>query len=261
MRIALGQIDIGDDPAANLARVAETLKQVGPVDLAVFPEAAMARFGGDLAAVAQPLDGEFVTGLRRAARDAATAVVAGVFEPAGHDRVHNTAVAIDAAGELVGHYRKIHLFDAFGYRESDTVAAGRHPVVVELAGVRIGLATCYDLRFPELFRALTDQGAQLFAVIAAWTPGVLKEEHWTTLVRARAIENTTWTVAVGKPPDATPPARGGPTGIGRSLLVDPMGAVRADAGPFGCVQVVELDLGLTEKVRRILPSLEHRRLR
>ncbi|MGH8792071.1 MAG: carbon-nitrogen hydrolase family protein [Stackebrandtia sp.] len=260
MRTALCQIPVGDDPKENLDRIRESLRDCRDADLAVFPEAAQVRFGNDLAASAEPLDGPFVSALRQAAAEQSTALVAGVFEPAADGRVYNTAVAVDSDGRLTGRYRKIHLFDAFDYRESDYVVAGDEPVVVELAGVRVGLATCYDVRFPELFRALVDAGADVFVVIAAWAQGCFKEEHWCTLARARAIENTTWTVAVDKAPDRTPPPRGGLTGVGRSMLVDPIGVVRADLGPHSTVQSCDVDLELTAKVRQTLPSLKHRRL-
>ncbi|MDX6433779.1 MAG: deaminated glutathione amidase, partial [Streptosporangiaceae bacterium] len=259
MRVALCQIPVGDDPKENLQRIRDALAATGDADLAVFPEAAQVRFGNDLAAIAEPLDGPFVTALREGAREHGTALIAGVFEPAGEGRVHNTSVAIDAAGELVGSYRKIHLFDAYAFLESEVVAPGADPVIVELAGTRIGLVTCYDLRFPELFRALVDQGAEVIVIIAAWAQGVFKEEHWTTLVRARAIENTTWTVAVDKAPDTSSPPAGGRTGVGRSLLVDPMGVVHADLGPFPAVRVGAIDQDVTARVREILPSLAHRR--
>lgn len=259
MRVALCQIPVGDDPKENLREVREALARAEGADLAVFPEAVQVRFGNTLAEVAEPLDGAFVGELRQAAREHGTALIAGVFEPAGDGRVHNTAVAIDAAGELAGTYRKIHLFDAFGDRESERVTPGDRPVVVELAGARIGLITCYDVRFPELARALVDQGAEVLVIIAAWAQGVFKEEHWTTLVRARAIENTTWVVAVDKAPDRTPPPKGNPGGVGRSMLVDPMGTVLADLGPFPSVRVGEIDPATAERVRRFLPSLAHRR--
>ncbi|GAA1309040.1 apolipoprotein acyltransferase [Planotetraspora silvatica] len=256
-RIALCQIPIDHDPKTNLETVRDALAQAEGADLAVFPEATLTRFGRGVAEAAEPLDGPFVTGLADAAREHGIAVIAGVFEPAGDGRVHNTAVALDETGRLAGAYRKIHLFDSFGARESELVAPGDAPAVVELAGLRIGLITCYDIRFPELARELVDRGADAFAVIAAWGSGPMKEDHWVTLVRARAIENTTWTIAVGQAPN--PAARDG-FGVGRSMLIDPMGAVRQDLGPGPAVQVGEIDPRLTESVRRTLPSLEHRRL-
>jgi predicted amidohydrolase len=261
MRIALCQLPVSPDPAVNLGRVSDAVKDAASqgADLAVFPEATQARFGSDLRAVAEPLDGTFGSGLADAARGAGMALVAGVFEPAPDGRVYNTAVAYDSAGTRVAAYRKIHLFDSLGERESAVVAPGSEPVVTELAGVRAGIMTCYDIRFPELARALVTRGAELLVVPAAWAAGLFKEEHWVTLVRARAIENTVWVAAAGQVPDPSSPPTRAPTGVGRSLLVDPMGAVQTDLGPSAGVRVADLDRALTAQVRAMLPCLEHRR--
>jgi len=261
MRVALGQLPVSPDPAVNLGRVAEALTDAARrgADLAVFPEATQARFGSDLRSIAEPLNGTFGTGLAEAARSTGVALVAGVFEPAPDGRVYNTAVAYDGAGTLVAAYRKIHLFDSLGERESAMVAPGSEPVVTDLAGIRTGIMTCYDVRFPELARALVARGAELIVIPAAWAAGLFKEEHWVTLVRARAIENTVWVAAACQVPDASAPPTRAPTGIGRSLLVDPMGVVRTDLGPFAGVGVADLDTSLTKQVRSMLPSLEHRR--
>lgn len=257
-RIALCQIPVSEDPGVNLSRARDALGEAaaGGAELAVLPEATLTRYGRRITDLAQPLDGPFVTGLAEAAREHGLSVIAGVFEP-GEGRVHNTAVAIGPSGSIEAAYRKIHLFDSFGARESDLVAPGDTPVVVELAGLRVGLVTCYDVRFPELTRALVDAGAEVFAVIAAWGSGPMKEEHWTTLVRARALENTVWVAAVGQAPN--PEARDG-FGIGRSMLVDPMGVVRTDLGSSPSVQTCEIDSQITIATRNALPCLEHRRL-
>ncbi|MEV0968069.1 carbon-nitrogen hydrolase family protein [Microtetraspora glauca] len=254
-RVALCQIPISHDPKTNLEAVREALAEARDAELAVFPEATLARFGRGVAEVAEPLDGPFVTGLREAAREFRTAIIAGTFEP-GDGGVLNTAVAISEVGGLKAAYRKIHLFDSFGSRESDLVVAGDTPTVVELAGLRIGLITCYDVRFPELARALVDAGADTFAVIAAWGSGPMKEEHWATMVRARAIENTTWTIAVGQAPN---PSASDGFGVGRSMLVDPLGVVRHDLGPARAVQTGVIDQALGERIRETVPSLRHRR--
>jgi deaminated glutathione amidase len=261
MRVALCQLPVSPEPAINLERVAEAMTTAAQhgADLAVFPEATQARFGSDLRAAAEPVDGAFCTGLAGLARETGVALVAGVFEPAPDGRVYNTAVAYDGSGELVAAYRKIHLFDALGERESVLVAPGSEPVVADLAGIRTGFATCYDIRFPELFRALVARGAELIVVPGAWAAGLFKEEHWVTLVRARAIENTAWVAAAGQVPDPSAPPTRAPTGVGRSMLVDPMGTVRADLGLWPQVTVAELDCALTARVRAVLPSLEHRR--
>src|SRR5439155_1708773 len=131
-------------------------------------------------------------------------------------------------------------------REALADAAGR---VADLCGVRVGIMTCYDVRFPELARALAVRGAELIVLPAAWATGLFKEEHWVTLVRARAIENTVWVAAASQVPDhSAPPARA-PTGVGRSMMVDPMGTVRADLGPFPGLAVSDLDSALTKQVR------------
>jgi predicted amidohydrolase len=261
MRIALCQLPVSPDPVVNLGRVAGALSDAAGqgAELAVFPEAMMARFGSELKTVAEPLDGRFGQGRADAARTAGVALVAGVFEPAPGGRVYNTAVAYDCGGNLAAAYRKIHLFDALGERESAVVAPGSQPVTADLAGIRVGIMTCYDIRFPELARALVDRGAELLVVPAAWAAGLFKEEHWVTLIRARAIENTIWVAAAGQVPDPDSPPTRAPTGVGRSMLVDPMGTVRAELGPFPGITVARLDTALTAQVRSVLPSLEHRR--
>jgi deaminated glutathione amidase len=261
MRIALGQIPVSSRPEVNSKRVRLALVQAADqgADLAVFPEATQVRFGCDLRAAAEPLDGPFCSGLASAAKDTGVGLVAGVFEPAPDGRVYNTAVAYDGAGELVASYRKLHLFDAFGHRESEQVAPGSVPVLVTLAGMRVGLEICYDVRFGELSRALAVAGADLLVLPAAWAAGLFKEEHWVTLVRARAIENTVWVAAVGQVPDPDEPPTRAATGIGRSMLVDPLGVVRIDLGPGPGMAVAEVDEDLIGTVRAAVPSLANRR--
>jgi deaminated glutathione amidase len=261
MRVALCQIPVSSVPDVNSGRVRAALGQAADqgADMAVFPEATQIRFGSDLRAAAEPLDGPFCSGLAAAAKDTGVAIVAGVFEPAPDGRVYNTAVAYDGAGELVASYRKLHLFDAFGHRESDQVAPGSAPVLATLAGVRTGLLICYDVRFGELSRALAVAGAQLLVLPAAWAAGLFKEDHWVTLVRARAIENTVWVAAAGQVPDPDEPPTRAATGIGRSMLVDPLGVVRLDMGPSAGVAIAEVDPGLVGTVRATVPSLANRR--
>ena len=261
MRIALCQLPGSSDPGVNLRRVREALRDaaVSGADLAVFPEATMARFGSDLRAAAEPLDGPFCSDLAAAAKETGVALVAGVFEPAPGGRVYNTAVVIDGDGALVSSYRKLHLFDAFTQRESDLVAPGSSVVVTALAGARVGVQICYDIRFPELTRALAAGGATLVTVSAAWQAGLFKEEHWVTLLRARAIENTVWIAAVGQVPDPDEKPTRAPTGVGRSMLIDPLGVVRCDLGPSARVAVMDADVTAVDTVRETLPSLANRR--
>ena len=262
MRVAVCQIPVSADPAVNADRVRAALADAAgqQAGLAVFPEGTQARFGSDLRAVAEPPEGAFGREIAEAAGKLGIAVVAGIFEPAdGGSRVHNTTVAFDGTGRLVASYRKIHVFDAFGQRESDLVAPGGEPVVDDLAGLRVGFLTCYDVRFPEHARALVTLGAELIVLPSAWAAGLFKEEHWVTLVRARAIENTVWVAAAGQVPDRDEPPSRAPAGVGRSMVVDPMGVTRLDLGPYPGVGMTEIDTGLTARVRAEVPCLQHRR--
>jgi predicted amidohydrolase len=209
MRVALCQIPVSSQPSVNLDRVRAALAEAAAAraDLAVFPEATQIRFGCDPRPVAAPVDGSFGADLAAAAADAGVALVAGIFTPAQDGRVYNTAVLFDRTGELVAAYRKLHLFDAFGQQESALVAPGDEAVVAKLDGLSVGLQICYDLRFPELTRTLTSRGADLIVMPAAWGAGLFKEEHWITLARARAIENTVWVAAAGQVPDRHRPQR------------------------------------------------------
>ena len=261
MQVALGQLPISSAPQVNLERVADAAASAAAqgAELIVFPEGTQARFSADLRAVAEPLDGPFCQGLAVAARSAGLALVASLFEPAPDGRVYNTTVGYQADGSLAAVYRKIHLFDALGYHESDSVAPGNEAVVATLGALRVGFMTCYDVRFPELARALAVAGADLLVIPAAWAAGTFKEEHWVTLVRARAIENTIWVAAAGQVPDPAEPPTRAPTGVGRSLLVDPMGVVCLDLGPAAGLGVGDVDTSRTASVRAELPSLANRR--
>jgi deaminated glutathione amidase len=261
MRIALAQIPVSADPAVNVERVRARLEEAaaGGAALAVFPEATMVRFGSDLRAAAEPLDGPFCSAVAAACAGTGVAAVVGVFEPAPDGRVYNTAAVFGRDGALLTRYRKLHLFDAFAQRESDLVAAGDAVAVTEIDGVPVAPQVCYDIRFPELARAQAALGARLVTVSAAWQAGPFKEEHWVTLLRARAIENTLWIAAAGQVPDPDEKPTRAPTGVGRSMLIDPLGVVRCDLGPAAGMVVAEAELSLVDSVRATLPSLANRR--
>jgi deaminated glutathione amidase len=261
MRVALCQLPVSSDPAVNLGRVRAAVAEAATsgAQLAVFPEGMQARFGTDLLAAAESTDGAYCNDLSMIAREHGVAVLTGIFEPAPEGRVYNTAVAFDREGNLAAAYRKIHLFDALGQRESEQIAAGGEPTLFELGDLRVGVAICYDIRFPELTRTLAARGADLIVVPAGWAAGLFKEEHWVTLLRARAIENTVWVAAADQVPDTGEPPTRAPTGVGRSLLIDPMGTVRMDLGSRPGIGVGEVDTKLTAEIRTTLPVLEHRR--
>ena len=257
VKIAVAQTSSTEDKTANTALAVELVARAaaGRPDLVVLPEAIMADFavtGGTVARLAEPLDGEFVDALRSTAKEHGTALVAGMFETSDDpDRPYNTLLAIGPDGDLLGTYRKIHLYDAFGFRESDQLTAGpAEPLVVEVAGFRLGLMTCYDLRFPELSRALVDGGAEVLVVPAAWVRGPLKEQQWSTLLAARAIENTCYVVAA---------AQNGKKYCGLSQVLDPQGVQIAAAGEDDGVAYADLDHERLRVVRERNPSLANRR--
>lgn len=261
MRIALAQVLSGTDPAANLELVADYTGRAAAegAQLVVFPEAAMCRFGVPLGPVAQPLDGRWADGLRAIAARTGVTVVAGMFTPADDRRVRNTLLAVGPGTDT--HYHKIHLYDAFGFTESRTVAPGFDPVVIDVDGVGVGLSTCYDIRFPGLYTELADRGAQLIAVCASWGAGPDKLRQWELLARARALDSTSYLAAVGQadPGDAgAANSSGAPTGVGHSLLASPWGEVLASAGAAPQLVVGDIDLKAVADVRRTLAVLSNR---
>lgn len=256
MRIAVAQFQPDPDPAVNADRLGEFAATAAGrgADLLLAPEGSLVDFLSDPTATkraAQPVDGPFATALVEASEQHGITVAAGSFVPTG-ERVFNSLL-IAQHGALVAEYRKLHLYDAFSYAESDTVAAGEAlPPVVEIGGLQVGFATCYDLRFPELFRTLVDGGAQVLALASAWVRGPLKEEHWLTLLRARAIENTAYVVAADQ---------SGKAGIGRSAAFDPAGLPLLDLGAAdSALGIVDIDPLRVEEVRRVNPALTNRRL-
>lgn len=263
MRIALCQITSTAVPSDNLALIRDAVARAaaGGASVAVFPEASMACFGTPLGSLAEPVEGRWATAVAAIAAEHEMLVVAGMFAPAPDGRVYNTLLAT-GRGQHLG-YHKIHLFDAFGFAESKTVAPGSDLALVTLDEVTLGLATCYDVRFPELFTRLADRGATVMLMGASWGAGPGKREQWELLVRARALDSTSWLVACGQ---ADPKASGieahpkAPTGIGYSTVASPSGEVVAqlDAGPD--VLVVDLDLALVDKTRETIPVLANRQL-
>ncbi|MBA4607315.1 carbon-nitrogen hydrolase family protein [Aeromicrobium sp. Marseille-Q0843] len=254
MQVTLVQLAATLDSAANRAQVEARLSDLDGPGLVVLPEATMHDFGPadhDLAAVAEPLDGPFVDLIAREAKRLGSTIVAGMFERTD-DLPYNTLVVVAPDGDLAATYRKIHLYDSFGYRESERLRAGEiEPVVVPVEDLTIGLMTCYDLRFPELARALVDRGADAFVVPAAWVAGEHKAEHWRTLLRARAIENTVWVAAA---------AQGGSRYTGRSLVADPWGTIVEEAAGGDELVTAQVAVDAVRASRDVNPSLANRRI-
>jgi deaminated glutathione amidase len=262
MRIALAQILSGTDPSANLGLVEEYTARAADAGarLVLFPEATMCRFGVPLAPVAEPLDGPWASAVRAIAERAGIVVVAGMFTPAGDGRVTNTLLATGPGVEA--HYDKIHLYDAFGFAESRTVAPGHEPVMITVDGdpgpVSVGLTLCYDVRFPELYVELAKRGAQLITVHASWGSGPGKLDQWTLLARARAIDTTGYLAAVdqGYPDDEV--AAAGPTGVGGSLVASPVGEVVSSAGSDPQLLVTDIDLDAGQQLRETIAVMHNR---
>lgn len=258
LNIAVGQFAAGKDKAANFSAVADLITQAaaGSAKLVVLPEYSMYL---DLAAteplidIAEAVDGEFVTGLGQLAKENSIWVLAGMIEQSEDvTHVYNTLVLIDPDGAVISTYRKLHLFDAFGFAESDTILAGEigTPMVFTIGEITFGAMTCYDLRFPELARVLVDAGATALVVSAAWAFGPTKESQWVALARARAIENTSYVVGSGQT---------APSCCGQSLVVDPMGSVISSAGDAAGVAFAALDPQRVIVVRAQVPALHNRR--
>jgi len=262
MRVALAQIRSGTDPAANLALIEDYTRRAADAGarLVLFPEATMCRFGVSLAEIAEPLDGPWATGVRQIAQRAGIVVVAGMFVPAdsrdGRARVTNTLIATGPGVDA--HYDKIHLYDAFGFTESKTVAPGREPAVITVDGIVVGLTLCYDVRFPELYIELARRGAQLITVHASWGTGPGKLDQWTLLARARAIDTTGFVAAVGQAYPGDEIAALGPTGVGGSLVASPVGEVVAAAGDDPTLIVTDIDLDAAKKVRETIAVMHNR---
>lgn len=261
MRIALCQVVSSPRKSDNLEAARRAIQEAARrgADLALLPEVFMAYIGPRdpvaAAEVAEPLDGPFVAGLAAEARARRLYVGCGVWEaaPGERARAFNTAVLLGPDGSLLLRYRKTHLYDAFGYRESDRIVPGDEPPGVARTSIgTFGLLVCYELRFPELARVVALAGADVLLLPSAWVAGALKEHHWTTLLAARAIENTIFVAGADQV---------GNVFAGRSRLVDPMGVTLAEGGEDPGVIVGDVDLERIARVREKLPALRHRRER
>lgn len=259
MRIAVAQVCSSTDPAENLALIRSVLPDAAGADLVVFPEATMASFATRSVDVAEPLDGPFAGGVRALASEFGVTIAVGMFTPGQGRRCRNTLLLTGPAGEAA--YDKLHLFDAFGFAESDHIEPGGRPVMVEVAGVTVGLALCYDVRFPELFKSYARAGASVVVVPASWQGGDGKVDQWRTLLRARALDATCFVVGCGQaePAASGRPGGDGPLGVGHSLAVGPDGATLAEAGDGPAVLMIDIDPDAAARVRRRLPVLDNSR--
>lgn len=231
------------------------------VDLLVFPESLMTPYesgSAEFAAAAEPLDGPFCTAMCELAREHGLWVLFTANEAAGEGRPFNTAVMVDDEGRQRAVYRKVHLFDTDFTRESDKVQAGEVlPVVVDTPFGKIGMAICYDLRFPELARAAALAGCDVLVYPAAWVDGPMKVDHWETLLRARAIENQIFVAGLSRCDRDFGSAHR--DYAGHSCVFDPMGRQLASAGVEEKLVCAVVDIAHIAAVRAAMPVFDHRR--
>jgi predicted amidohydrolase len=243
---ALAGIDRAARMGARFVSLPETWSYLGP--------------GKGSHAAAERVPGDLTRILADKARERSIYLHAGsILEKVSeHDKLYNTTVVFDPSGDIVARYRKMHLFDVDiagqkAFRESDEIEPGEEIVTFDLDGIRVGLAICYDVRFPELFRILALSGAEIIMLPAAFTL-MTGKDHWEPLIRARAIENTVFMIAAAQV-GSHPPGR---MCFGRSMVVDPWGVVLAQAGDIPTVITATLELDEISRVRRQIPSLKNR---
>ena len=263
LRVACVQMTSGPEKAANLEKAEKLVSRAAATgaDVVALPEKWNAIGEADtLHAAAEPLEGgETVEAMAGWARGHGITLIGGSIAELreGHEKLSNTSIAFGPDGEILGVYRKIHLFDVEVegnvYRESEAEEPGEEPVVVRGEGWPIGLSVCYDIRFPELYRILALEGAELVTVPAAFTVPTGRD-HWHVLMRARAIENQYYVAAPGQVGETRP----GKPSYGRSLIVDPWGIVLAQAPDEETVISAELDRTRLQRIREQLPSLKNR---
>ncbi|MBZ6248914.1 carbon-nitrogen family hydrolase [Streptomyces olivaceus] len=255
MRASLIQIAVNEDETveARRVRVAALVRAQAGADLVVLPELwttgafAFEEFG----TAAEPLRGPTHEAMAAAASDTGAWLHAGSVPERGPDgRLYNTSLLYSPSGDLAASYRKIHRF-GFDKGEAVLMGAGHEPVTVRLPETTVGVATCYDLRFPELFRTLVDAGAETFVVPAGWPER--RRSHWTLLAQARAVENQAFVLACG-----TAGAHAGVPQAGHSIVVDPWGEVLAQAGAGEEVLTVEFDPARAARTREQFPALKDR---
>jgi len=256
LTIALAQVEIATDPAVNLRKAEVFTQQASSqgADITVFPEMFMGLPTSDRPPIKIVEENEyaFIKQLKTLSSEMDISITAGCWEKCqDSQRVYNTAYTISPEGRTIAAYRKMHLFDALSVRESDTMVPGNSlPPVIEIAGIRVGFAICYDLRFPELFRYLSGQEAQLIIIPSAWYQGPMKEDHWLNLLRARAIENTIYVAGCNLT---------GPSFCGRSSLFDPFGVQLVSAGEEETLLLGKINANRIDIVRQKLPCLLNRR--
>ena len=259
MKAAIVQFKASTDKDINLKKIISFISNAASKNAALcaFPEFMMfytnlSQTPKQLADLAETISGDFVGAIAKTAKENHIQVVGSFYEKSRRkDRVYDTAFIVDESGTVISTYRKIHLYDALGFRESDKMIRGSkitRPVKTSIG--KIGMMICYDLRFPEISRSLAASGSEILVVPSAWVDGNMKEDHWVTINKTRAIENGCYVIA---------PDQVGHIYCGRSLVIDPYGKILLDMKKKQGIDFVDIDLNKVIQTRKLLPLLKNRR--
>ncbi len=259
MKAAVVQFRASTKKETNLKKIISFICEAAKkkASLIAFPEFMMfytnsSQTPKELASLAETINGNFVKSIANAAKENKIQVVGSFYEKSSKkDRVYDTSFVINKSGKVISTYRKIHLYDALGFRESDKMTSGSKiakPVKTSIG--KIGMMICYDLRFPEMSRSLAVAGSEVLVAPSAWVKGENKEEHWLTINKTRAIENGCYVIA---------PDQVGNIYCGRSVVVDPYGKILLDMKKKQGIDYVNIDLKKVKQVRKVLPLLKNRR--
>ncbi len=254
--LAIAQVQTSNkiEDNINKARLFSSEASTYGADVIIFPEMFMILPSRDqhFADIVRKEQNTFLRTLMEISRDFKITTIAGIWEsPEASNRVFNIAITINTEGKIISKYKKLHLFDALNVKESDfTVSGNNLPQLVTIKGIRMGTIICYDLRFPELVRTIVHSGCEVVVVIAAWYSGIMKEDHWLTLLKARAIENTVYVIGCNTC---------GKSFSGRSAAFDPFGVCIGSTGEEEALLIIEISKNRIERVREKLPVLRHLR--
>jgi predicted amidohydrolase len=258
-KVAIIQFKASTNKNQNLKKILNYIDKASMknAELCAFPEFMMfytpsSQTPSKLASLAENINGNFVSTIAKSAKQNSIQIIGTFYEKSNKkNRVYDTSFLINKFGKVVSTYRKIHLYDALGFRESDKMTPGSKIVKPSKTSVgKIGMLICYDLRFPEMSRILASSGSEILVAPSAWVKGKNKEEHWITINKTRAIENGCYVIA---------PDQVGNIYCGRSLVVDPQGKILLDMKKRQGISFVNIFVDKVKKTRKVLPLLKNRR--
>jgi len=258
-KVAVVQFKASTDKETNLKKIIKFIEKASSkrARLCAFPEFMMfytssSQTPKQLSTEAEKINGNFVSSICKAAKENKIQVVGTFYEKSSKkNRVYDTSFLVDKNGKIVSTYRKIHLYDALGFKESKKLVAGKKIIKPTKSSIgKMGMMICYDLRFPEMSRILANAGSEILVAPSAWVKGKGKEEHWITINKTRAIENGCYVIA---------PDQVGNIYCGRSLVVDPFGNILLDMKKKQGIAVVDIDIDKVKQIRKVLPLLKNRR--